>query len=283
MYDGYFSVQLSQSTIDVKVTLKKVFICSELTCHFIKTEIRQHTVLASVALAGGCYGVLTTIYILLFGMTRLTPWGLVHHVPVFFSKRRHQEFNHYPDNEAHTIDSNKKKTSILIPWFFRSRVRGSDKTYTPTDAKEAIMTKMIVRSKLEEQGNLSRIETSELQLLNCNRKSPITPLTSTPNNLLYLAPQIPSNSAMPPPLLPRHSTGNSSSSDEVTSIPMNDTYYQQTNDERTIELMNRVEELEIILSEYFINTDYLDELRSRRNALSPAGETLKHLEERNNY
>lgn len=34
-----------------------------------------------MALIGGAYGVMTTLYILLFGMIRLGPFGLVHHVP----------------------------------------------------------------------------------------------------------------------------------------------------------------------------------------------------------
>ncbi|KAI8976898.1 hypothetical protein BDB01DRAFT_297390 [Pilobolus umbonatus] len=68
-YQGYFSVQLSQSTIE------------------IKTEIRQHTLINSIALAGGIYGILITIYTLLFGMNRLSPFGIMHRIPLFQSKK----------------------------------------------------------------------------------------------------------------------------------------------------------------------------------------------------
>ncbi|CAO3634990.1 unnamed protein product [Mucor hiemalis] len=268
LYQGYFSVQLSQSTID------------------IKTEVRQHTILASVALAGGCYGVLTTIYILLFGMTRLTPWGLVHHIPVFFSRHRHADLNNSDDEESINSGTSseikakkaKKKISstILIPWFFRSRIRGAEKTYTPNDIKESIMTNMIVRSQLEEQkGNLNRVDTSELQLLNSS-KSPSTPPPPT-GNVYYRAPA--------PPLPPHYTTGSSSGStvsEEIVSIPLNDNTatQQAASDERTVELSNRVEELEIILSEYFINTAYLDQLRNRQNGGLSAEEALKNLQKR---
>lgn len=213
-------------------------------------------------------------------MTRLTPWGLVHHIPVFISKRRHPDLIN-PETESMASQSKKKK-NVLIPWFFRSRNnrRDNEKIYTSTDVKEAIMTKMLVRNKLEEPGKLSRVDTSELMLLNSNKKSPTTPLTNY-NNVLYRAPQIPSNSATPPPLPPRHSASGSSMSDDIVNIPINDGH-PSSNDRATIELMNRVEELEIILSEYFINTDYLDQLRNRRNNLSSSPtETIKDLEERN--
>lgn len=219
-------------------------------------------------------------------MTRLTPWGLVHHIPVFFSKHRHSDLNNSDDEESINSGTSseikakkaKKKlsTTILIPWFFRSRIRGAEKTYTPNDIKESIMTNMIARSQLEEQkGNLNRVDTSELQLLNSS-KSPSTPPPPT-GNVYYRAPA--------PPLPPHYTTGSSSGStvsEDIVSIPINDNTatQQATSDERTVELSNRVEELEIILSEYFINTAYLDQLRNRQTGGLSAEEALKNLQKR---
>lgn len=283
--------------------------------------MRQHTLLASVALAGGCYGVLTTLYILLFGMTRLTPWGLVHHIPVFISKHRRHDNNINNQNSIYNSSQNgdlggrtdeeggtiKKKGSFysktLIPWFFRSRLRKSDESFTTVDAKEAVMTKMIARSKMQEREQLpklSRIDSTELQLLDTSRRpEPITNSSSSTNidrlgrndsyekalkklslstrasadsaDILYHAPTL----ANFPPALPPHSTaggsrgeGNFMDSNEATRREQLKTIALET---RTTELANRVEELEIILSEYFINTAYLDQLRVRRNAtVSPS-------------
>lgn len=219
-------------------------------------------------------------------MTRLTPWGLVHHIPVFFSKHRHSDPNNSDDEESinsgtsSEIKAKKEKkklsTTISIPWFFRSRIRGAEKTYTPNDIKEPIITNMIARSQLEEQkGNLDRVDTSELQLLNSS-KSPSTPSPPT-GKVYYRAPA--------PPLPPHYTTGSSSgstASEDIVSIPINDNtaMQQATSDERTMELSNRVEELEIILSEYFINTVYLDQLRNRPTGGLSAEEALKNIQKR---
>ncbi|KAI7895870.1 uncharacterized protein EV154DRAFT_412559 [Mucor mucedo] len=249
LYHGVFSVQLSQGTID------------------IKTEVRQHTLLASVALAGGCYGVLTTIYILLFGMTRLTPWGLVHHIPVFISKHRNhdmmnkkfiqEEGMYQQDQDTHTSKSDAKKkgfsTSVLIPWFFRSsKLRNSNDSFTSADVKEAIMTQMI--NEDDKQYN----------------DIPLSPLPRHGTaEIMYQSPQLP----LQPPALPPHyntASGSTSRSDDATQVNQGALLQkQQANpwEERTTELSNRVEELEIILSEYFINTAYLDQLRARKSSI----------------
>ncbi|KAG2201017.1 hypothetical protein INT47_006561 [Mucor saturninus] len=290
LYHGVFSVQLSQGTID------------------IKTEIRQHTLLASVALAGGCYGVLTTIYILLFGMTRLTPWGLVHHIPVFISKHRNhdmmnkkfiqEEGMYQQDQDTHTSKSDAKKkgfsTSVLIPWFFRSsKLRNSNDSFTSADVKEAIMTQMIVRNATmvpDQTQKLSRVDSTELHLLDTDKRTssgtqggqqqneddkqyndiPLSPLPRHGTaEIMYQSPQLP----LQPPALPPHyntASGSTSRSDNATQVNQGALLQKQQADpweERTTELSNRVEELEIILSEYFINTAYLDQLRARKSSI----------------
>ncbi|ORZ06890.1 hypothetical protein BCR42DRAFT_156217 [Absidia repens] len=69
-YQGQFGIALRTSNVQVQ------------------TEQRQHTVLAALALAGGCYGVLTALYILLFGTPRLTPFGVSHNLSMWFYRGR---------------------------------------------------------------------------------------------------------------------------------------------------------------------------------------------------
>jgi hypothetical protein len=248
-------------------------------------------------------------------MTRLTPWGLVHHVPVFISKHRHHNIdyngernnkydnNHDDESLVGLEDSNKKGFSktILVPWFFRSRMRGVSKTYTATDVKEAIMTKMVVRSKLQDQQQLTKVDSSEQHLLNTTASKratntspssneiilnnydqkyatssiPLSPQQLNAETLYRAPPQIPTGVAPPLPTH-YHFPGSSRSDNDITSVNMNETLHQEPErsnelDARTTELSNRIEELEIILSEYFINTAYLDQLRSRKNTtLSPS-------------
>ncbi|RCH79486.1 hypothetical protein CU098_000872, partial [Rhizopus stolonifer] len=73
LFQGIFSVQLSKNIMDVRA------------------EVRQHSILGALALAGGCYGILTSVYIALFGMPRLAPWGLVHHAPTLAFQKKHND------------------------------------------------------------------------------------------------------------------------------------------------------------------------------------------------
>ncbi|CAO3625896.1 unnamed protein product [Mucor fragilis] len=301
LYQGLFSVQLAQSTIDVK------------------TEVRQHTILAAIALAGGCYGVLTTIYILLFGMTRLTPWGLVHHIPVFISNRKNhtkdgiyvEEQGVYAQNNSNSAvkqptqqedDSkvvhkkNRLSTTVLIPWFFRSRIRG-DKTYTIQGRNDTFMRHMITRKEQEKDDKeIHQLETlnvaksrvydsPELRLLNTkDRQRNSLSSSNSSNSLNEQYVHTPANPS--PPILPPHYTmpmmsgdGPSSSRhyndqshlDSIFNLLRMEQERSSVLEQRSTELSNRVEELEVILSEYFINTDYLDQLRARKNSkLVPA-------------
>lgn len=243
-------------------------------------------------------------------MTRLTPWGLVHHIPVFISRhRKHdmmnkkfiQEENMYQQNEgpnrrAQDPNNTKKKgfsTSVLIPWFFRSSPGSRDKSFTPADVKEAIMTKMIARNATlspDQMQKLTRVDSTELCLLDTDKRTssgtqaghsfydkqfndvPLLPLShSGTTEIMYQSPQL---SPLPPALPPHYNTGSSSrSSSRGNGAQLNNDGLLQDQgkanqlEARTTELSNRVEELEIILSEYFINTAYLDELRARKNIM----------------
>ncbi|KAI8146235.1 hypothetical protein BJV82DRAFT_666031 [Fennellomyces sp. T-0311] len=97
-YHGLFSVQLAKATQE--------------------TEQRQHTLLAAVALAGGAYGVLTTLYILLFGMIRMAPFGAVHQLPLATIRGVEKIKNHRRNSREG--DSN-HKFAILHRFFRRSQ------------------------------------------------------------------------------------------------------------------------------------------------------------------
>ncbi|GAA5799776.1 hypothetical protein HPULCUR_005194 [Helicostylum pulchrum] len=207
------------------------------------------------------------------------------------------------DEEGGTIKKKKSfYSNTLVPWFFRSRLRKSDESFTTVDAKEAVMTKMIARSKMQEREQLprlSRIDSTELQLLDSVNRRPeqqhitnsssfinieglgtndsydkalkklslSTQASTDSTDMLYHGPTL----ANFPPALPPHSTAAGGSRGEGNFMESNEAIRREqikstALETRTTELANRVEELETILSEYFINTAYLDQLRVRRNA-----------------
>ncbi|KAI8992323.1 hypothetical protein BDB01DRAFT_847710 [Pilobolus umbonatus] len=187
-YQGYFSVQLAKSNIE------------------IKEEVRQNTILASVALAGGCYGILTTLYILLFGMTRMTPWGLIHHVPVFINKKTHHEPAIYKDSDF--IEDHKGKK--FLPWFFRSPF-SRPKKESEIFQEEAAMEHMMAQTPVFQ-----------------NKPDPTYTIPATLQSFMEEAQN-----------------------------------KQKEEEKRYAGLTLRMNELEIILKEYFINTLYLDEIREQ--------------------
>jgi hypothetical protein len=115
-------------------------------------------------------------------MTRLTPWGLVHHIPVLITKRKKSL-----DNNVLSVS---KRDSILIPWKERTSsdifLRGTKKTDGPSEI-----------TTYDDLGSL-------YQLLRVEK-------------------------------------------------------------EKSEELAIRVQELEIILTEYFIDTAYLDNIRYKQS------------------
>ncbi|KAI8085952.1 uncharacterized protein B0P05DRAFT_534348 [Gilbertella persicaria] len=288
LYQGIFSVQLARSTIEVQA------------------EIRQHTILAAVALAGGCYGVLTSLYIMLFGMSRLTPWGLAHHIPAYVSRKKHHvdddlyidERNiHYHNNSSKTAcpreeqledgnqksQVNRKDSTILVPWFFRASLNGN-KTFTAKNNDDSFIRKMVDHQKdegykedahqLNELVQTTKIDSKvplsspELYLLDSNDKADISS-----------HPSLMENTNMSPRTLLGHTESdhlgsssyvndfNITFSPAATDADKQEALMQilRREQERSDSLTTRVEELEIILSEYFINTYYLDQIRNRKH------------------
>ncbi|KAI9264772.1 hypothetical protein BY458DRAFT_513940 [Sporodiniella umbellata] len=256
LFHGMLSVQLAQGSIDVK------------------TEVRQHTLLASLALAGGCYGVLTTLYILFFGMTRLTPWGLVHHVPVFISKQKHRK-DRYSDE---TLIRNRPMASSspsYVPWFFNDKKNRETKTHTESQRRKSALTKENSRMKSFDKSTIEEgvyLDNIQLQFGN---NSTFEPLFDDKTNI------------------PHHSGSSLSISDPFVYSPKTENAVTSKPTEglseanrdiqnllmrehlRNNELISRVEELEIILAEYFIDTSYVDQLRGRRKSLDNAPRNSK--------
>ncbi|KAG1054362.1 hypothetical protein G6F43_003616 [Rhizopus delemar] len=249
-FDGVFSVQLAQSTIDVK------------------TEVRQHTLLASLALAGGCYGVLTTIYILFFGMTRLTPWGLVHHIPVFISKRKHkkedlQAEGLFLQNQQAVEALKTNNDASSVPWFFRNKADDSDhmkgRSQSFVKRKEEEI-KELEMNPIDEALFASDIPLNQQHMSSSRSKTDEDPLSDK------------AKAASPYPSSPVGNLPHSvlESLQAVQEILRK----EQT---KSDELNSRIEELEVILAEYFIDTSYVDQIRGKGKPL-----TIEQLNNKNN-
>lgn len=131
-------------------------------------------------------------------MTRLTPWGLVHHIPVLINKRKPD----YLVQEQKKLDADHafaatKRDSILIPW-------KDDKKRNSTSSDVFLRFKRADSSSKAHEFTESQLE----------------------ENLMEL---------------------------------------DRLDKDRLEELSTRVQELEIILTEYFIDTAYLDNIRHRQN------------------
>ncbi|KAI9028969.1 hypothetical protein CLU79DRAFT_736974 [Phycomyces nitens] len=224
-YQGFFTVQPSHASMEVR------------------TEQRQHTALAGIALAGGAYGVLTTIYILFFGMTRLTPWGLVHHIPVMMSRgKEHIRRKSHPDDQDlyETNDDNKNMKSRL-PWFLRKHLF---KDLASSDAQSL--------RDIELKSSSKHIENVDHNTSNNDNDSEHF-LLDRPLSESY-----------------ERDIGAFSMKDSVV-IPIGDNKFQELSEyweKRAQELDYRVEELEMILREYFLNTEYLDQIRQKSRSTS---------------
>ncbi|KAI7887985.1 uncharacterized protein EV154DRAFT_519251 [Mucor mucedo] len=208
LYDGAFSVKLDQDTFEVK------------------TEIMQHSIVSSIALAGGCYSVLTTIYVILFGMAKLSPWGIVHRIPTCINKHPPPEY--YPNSTmyTHTQHQNEKARSSIFGLL----------SWVSSTKNNAVV--QVTRSQLERL----KVDDSSAEAI-C-----LTSLTG------LLPPQTDNKGEeSSTPFQEDHKTASQQESDEVNKLKR-----------ETLVLSQRMEELEFMLSEYFINTKYLDQLRNRK-------------------
>ncbi|KAI9304180.1 hypothetical protein BJ944DRAFT_267222 [Cunninghamella echinulata] len=217
-YHGRFSVRLATTNIEVQ------------------TEQRQHTILAALALMGGAYGVLTTIYIVVFGTPRLTPWGVVHRFPLVFSKGKDKlglnknNFDSSSANQQYALNSTNTatatSTSMKQPLFKRWKQKFN---YTPAHKN-------------------IRDDTSD-EYLNPNHKS-----TDTCEN-----------TGRPTPLIPKNTPTENDNDDSIKNVTTIENINDIRNTPNSIynSLEYRIEELEMILREYFLNVEYLDDLRLR--------------------
>ncbi|KAG2195410.1 hypothetical protein INT47_002849 [Mucor saturninus] len=210
LYDGAFSVKFDQDTFEVK------------------TEIMQHSIVSSIALAGGCYSVLTTIYVILFGMAKLSPWGIVHRIPTCINHHPPPEYNPQSTQYTHTQHQNEKTQNSffgLLSWV----------SSTKNNAVVQVTGSQLERLKVNDFSAEAICLTSSTGLL-----SPENDNKGRESSTLFQE---------------DHKTASQQESDEVNKLK-----------KEILVLSQRMEELEFMLSEYFINTKYLDQLRSRRKS-----------------
>lgn len=193
---------------------------------------------------------LTTIYIVIFGTPRLTPWGFVHRFPLVLSKGKNKlrlnNDEYDPNiNNAHPLQNTAAtatSTSVKLPLLKRWKQKF---TYTPTHLRDDTSDEYL-------NPNYKSADTFESIGNHPTRTTTITQSSSNDNNI------------------------NNYSDDEPT-IMKNVTTIEDVNDAKNINNMNsnnnnnvnynsleyRIEELEMILREYFLNVEYLDALRLR--------------------
>ena len=237
-------------------------------------------------MAGGCYGVLTTIYIILFGMTRLTPWGLVHHVPVMINNRKQKKgkqgntemYMSGQEAEDNKYTTYASSTSSILPWFFRSGER----------------SKTMIRKQRRESDSTTGSNKGAAELREFDR-TPTQENVFVPDSSIH---DQNTNSASFEALMADH-FGKSNESPKVSRDPFSlpslsdkTTDYQKTTTpvsadiqaiydmlrkerSKNSELSSRVEELEVILAEYFIDTSYVDKLRGKSKALEGAADVTQ--------
>lgn len=225
-------------------------------------------------------------------MTRMTPWGLVHHIPVYISKKKHSD-KYIEDGEfmsheqqgltAHqntVSNSNNKNNQFtrMIPWFFRQPLNGQ-KTFTPNGQNDSFFRRVITPLNKSEEDLKIQMEkvlsvqqpalttqdsrsTSELQLLNL-------PTGFYQPNLSDMSSPTPHQYTPSPPQLPQHDItplNPPSNNQDLFMLLSLEKRRSDKLEERSNELSIRVKELETILSEYFIDTAYIDSLRHRKKS-----------------
>lgn len=174
---GQFSIQLASGTMK------------------IQQEQRQHSILSLLALGGGAFGLVNILYVMLFGMNRLTPWGLVHRIPFFF--------------EAKPIPTYERSDVIELVKTTTSSIRSSG--FHNIDLEKAPLT-----------ADYHRWATEKVQ----------------DEHPLPEAPSI-----------------------EPSSVTADDKSFHAS--ERPLDLEARVQELERILADYFLDTKHLDRMRRK--------------------
>ncbi|CDH54959.1 predicted protein [Lichtheimia corymbifera JMRC:FSU:9682] len=175
------------------------------------TEQRQHTLLSAVALAGGAYGAITTLYTVMFGMVRHSPWGMVHQLPLTVVRA------------VDKVSDKRNKRQRLLSSDHHSR---SSSPPPPPPQNNS--------SSDDDEVEMAIVES--------------TPIPS-------LARKSSDGHPSPPPPLYHHQPP---SSPDTTDPP-----YHGDRD-RIQHLETRMLEMQEVLREYYINMDFLDQMRDVR-------------------
>ncbi|CAO3598390.1 unnamed protein product [Absidia cylindrospora] len=193
-YHGFYTFQLATPTIDVK------------------QEQRQHTILSALALAGGAYGILVTLFITIYGTPRISAFGFIHHVDNWCGRCK-MKWNGTDNN------NNNNNLTATMPDHHHQPPAPPYKKFPPPGEDDT-------RSSHSSLEHLTRMD-DEPPTATAGAAAAAAAAATTDKRF--------SESGLRP-------AGSSSS------------------------LEDRMDYLEGILREYFVNVDYLDGLRHRRMA-----------------
>ncbi|KAI7887984.1 uncharacterized protein EV154DRAFT_325961 [Mucor mucedo] len=198
----------------------------------IKTEVMQHTVISSIALAGGGYSVLTGVYVLLFGMSKVSPWGIAHIIPMYVKRKQQSKKN----DEENADSINEKIEEGARNIFKLNSLPG--KKFTPLDPTEMSNPYSNVSESIPQEASFMLPTHIDIDESNTVTKSVLLnnkcETSSKPNNI-------------------------KENQDSKELIKLR---------KETAMLATEMKELKIILSEYFIDTKYMDQLRFKKKPTS---------------
>ncbi|KAI9491669.1 hypothetical protein BDB00DRAFT_475466 [Zychaea mexicana] len=247
-YDGLFNLQMAKASLAVQ------------------TEQRQHTLLSALALAGGCSTLLTILYILLFGMTRIAPFGVVHQLPMVtirgVEKIKEHRRNSRVDNN-HNNDNNENNTSKLYNFqrYFR-RSQPSQLLLDDIAAPAKSDSASNIKDSPVVQHNAILLMPAPAAMAQQQQQQQADEESSRfhgPWDRDYRSDQL-SNTSNP-------SLHSSAPQDRVEGLTMLVEQLQREQRDtaaKAAQLENRLFELQEVLRAYYINMDYLDHQRNMR-------------------
>ncbi|ORZ06889.1 hypothetical protein BCR42DRAFT_426659 [Absidia repens] len=210
----------------------------------VRTEQRNHTLLAALALAGGCYGVIFAIYCVLYGTPKLAPFGLTHGMSIWYYRGKSKLGRKKTDVDE---EDHSSPTNLHVHRSSKNHLLSMDGTSihsnSSLDSHEQLTTN-------DNHHSLESIHPAMIRMDTINRTAVSN--GAGKNQLVDESNSVPSTAApASAPAIQSPSTASSSH------------YFTH--------LESRVQELESILREYFLDVDYLDALRTRQREYIEAG------------
>jgi hypothetical protein len=196
-------------------------------------------------------------------MNKLTPWGLIHNTSSMINKVRYPKNEKNLDsNDFYNSDNEKSNKSAILSW-------------VPTANGIALGT---VLSNLNPLKKTNRRVSSEQQLFDTDEENPRLSEDEQPDlqhgDFSFRKNSSPSTVSNRPMSNVDQQNNNATITKRSSYLPAKDEnqdeidsqYFSatlRTEQKRSEKLESRVDELELILSQFFIDVTYLDELRSK--------------------